>query len=103
MSKPATRAVPALGRQQGGEHLDGRALARPVGAQQAKNLALLHSQRHRVDSRPVVKTAGETIGCENHWALTVTVSGSLLVVAPLSSVARAENTYWPAGRRKSTV
>ena len=38
-----------------------------------------------------------------YWPPTVTVSGSLAAAAPLSSVARAENTYRPAGLRTSTV
>ena len=50
-SKPATGAAPAVGVKHAAEHADGGRLARPVGAQEAEDLAACR-RRARRDRRP---------------------------------------------------
>jgi len=55
------RRRPRCRREQRCQHLDGRAFAGAIGANQAKDLAALHIQRESVDSGKVAEATRETI------------------------------------------
>jgi hypothetical protein len=46
-------------RQKGCQHLNERALARSIGADQAKNFALIDRQRHLIDGSQITKFSSE--------------------------------------------
>src|ERR1035437_9546051 len=56
------------GRQQRGEHLDGGGLARPVGAEQAEDLAGVDRKGERVNRRKRAEAAGKVFDFENNVA-----------------------------------
>jgi hypothetical protein len=50
-----------IGRERAGEHVEDRALAGAVGADQADDLALLDSERHAVDGGEAAEALGEAL------------------------------------------
>ena len=56
---PATRPSPAVGRKQGRQEPDGRALARAIGPDEAEDLALADRKTQIVDSDEIAVALGE--------------------------------------------
>src|SRR5579872_5479933 len=75
------------GRQKRGQHLDQRALARPVGTDQAENLAAIDRQSYTIDGGKITELSRKTgnlngyLGCWRrgvilrHWPADIPFAG----------------------------
>ena len=61
ISRPSKRIEPADGRERARQHVEDRALARAVGADQAEDLALIDLERHVVDGGEAAETLDQTL------------------------------------------